>query len=206
MSRFIESIQLKDGQLLNLSLHEQRMQRTIESHFGQQAQIDLSEVKAEVINYPERTYKCRLVYTTKLEDFAFKSYQIRAINSLQVVESQLDYTLKYEDRGELNQLFAQRGECDDIIIVKDGLVTDGSYTNLAFYNGENWWTPAQPLFSGIQRQVLLAQGIIQEKTILSTAIPTFRKVKLFNAMMDWEKAPEVVIGKVKLTSETTECI
>ncbi len=196
MSRFIESIQLKNGQLVNLALHEQRIQRTIESHYGIKGQIDLSRVIAIAKNYPKWLYKCRLVYTQKLEEFVIKPYQIRPINSLQIVESQLDYSLKKEDRSELNQLFSQRGDSDDIIIIKDGLVTDGSYTNLAFFDGQYWWTPATPLFRGIQRQVLLNNGTIREKSILATTILSYKKVKLFNALMDWENAQEVVIEQI----------
>ena len=198
MSRFIESIQLNNGRLLNWDLHEQRVQRTIESYYGTKGQIDLAAVIAEAKNYAVGIYKCRLVYTQKLENFSIQRYQIRPINSLRVIENQLDYSLKYEDRVELNQLFAQRRDCDDVIIVKDGFVTDGSYTNLAFFDGEIWWTPSTPLLGGIQRQVLLEKGIIREKSILARDIFTFKKVKLFNAMMDWDNAPEVVVGHIKM--------
>ena len=136
------------------------------------------------------------MYTQKLEEVSFQAYHIRPIHSLQVVNGQLDYSLKYEDRSILNKLFAQRGNCDDVLIVKEGYVTDGSYTNLAFFDGQNWWTPTTPLFQGIQRQALLAKGIIQEKVIFEQDIYSYKKVKLFNAMMDWENAPEVGVERI----------
>jgi len=198
MSRFIESIQLRNGELVNLPLHAARMQRTIEAHYQTKAQLDLEELKLLAKKYPNGLYKCRILYTQQLQKIEIKPYQIRPINSLQLVESQLDYTLKYEDRTELNHLFAQRGTCDDVLIIKDGLITDGSYTNLAFFDGQIWWTPANPLLKGVQRQQLLNSGLIQEKTILATTIFKYKKVKLFNAMMNWEDAPEVPIHQVKV--------
>jgi len=86
-----------------------------------------------------------------------------------------------------------------MIIIKNGLVTDGSYTNVAFFDGENWWTPSSPLLKGIQREVLLSTGIIKEKTIPVDSISMYQKVKLFNAMMNWETAPEVPLTQIKST-------
>lgn len=197
MSRFIESIQLRNGELGNLPLHEARMQRTIEAHYKIKTPIDLKELKIRAKKYPNGLYKCRILYAKQLQKIEIKLYQIRPINSLQLVESQLDYSLKYEDRTVLNHLFAQRGTCDDVLIVKNGFITDGSYTNVAFFDGRTWWTPATPLLKGVQRQQLLNCGFIQEKAILATTIFTYKKLRLFNAMMDWENAPEVSIQQVK---------
>lgn len=197
MSRFIESIQLKDGQLMHLGLHLKRMERTIQTYYGQPVFFDSKVIEKLAKDYPKGLFKCRLVYTHQLEVITFEKYQIRPINSLQLIESRIDYALKYEDRKALVDLFGQRGDCDDVLIIKDGFITDGSYTNLAFFDGQTWWTPATPLLKGIQRSVLLAKGIIKEKTILADSISIYQKVKLFNAMMDWEVAPEVPLTRVK---------
>jgi len=199
MSRFIESIQLKDGHLKNWSLHLKRMERTVKTHYGKSLFIDKLLVEQAIKNHPKGLFKCRIVYTQQIEEIAVKAYQIRPIKSLQLVESQIDYTLKYEDRTELNALFQLRGSCDDVIIIKNGLITDGSYTNLAFFDGENWWTPAMPLLKGIQREVLLSEGKIKEKIISKEDLPKIQQVKLFNAMMDWEVAPTLPISKINFS-------
>ncbi len=193
MSRFIESIQLKDGQLKHLALHLKRMERTTQTYYNKFIIFDKKVIEKAAKNYSKGVFKCRIVYTQQIEEITFKPYQVRPINTLQLVESQLDYTLKYEDRTTLNFLFKQRGNYDDVIIVKDGLITDGSYTNLAFYDGKNWWTPATPLLKGIQREVLILEGKIREKIIPVSDLSNFQKVKLFNAMMDWEVAPTLPI-------------
>lgn len=197
MSRFIESIQLRNGELVNLPLHEVRMRRTIEAYYKIKVPIDLTELKIRAKEYPTGLYKCRVLYAKQLQKIEIKPYQIRPINSLQLVESQLDYSLKYEDRTVLNHLFAQRGTCEDVLIVKNGFITDGSYTNVAFFDGQTWWTPTTPLLKGVQRQQFLNSGLIQEKSILATTIFTYKKVKLFNAMMNWEDALEVPIHQIK---------
>ena len=198
MSRFIESIQLNDGQLLHLDLHLARMERTAQAHYGSTIFFDRQLIEKAAKKYPQGLFKCRLIYAHQIEEITFTTYHIRPINSLRLVFSQLAYAFKYENRTELMNLFQQRGDCDDVIIVKDGLITDGSYTNLAFFDGTTWWTPSTPLLKGIQREVLLASEIIKEKRIPVTSLSDYKKVKLFNAMMGWEAAPEVVLSKVNL--------
>ena len=60
-----------------------------------------------------------------------------------------------------NQLIEKRKHADDIIIVKNGLVTDSFYANLAFLKNGIWFTPETPLLLGVQRQFLLSQKTIQ---------------------------------------------
>jgi 4-amino-4-deoxychorismate lyase len=45
--------------------------------------------------------------------------------------------------------------CDDIIIVRNGFVTDASYANLIFRKGDEWFTPATFLLAGTMRAFLL---------------------------------------------------
>ena len=66
---------------------------------------------------------------------------MREIRSLKVVvDDRIDYSFKSADRSSLNRLTAQKGDCDEIIIVKNGLVTDTSFTNIAVFDGEQWLT------------------------------------------------------------------
>ena len=196
MYRFIESILLKDGQYCRLRLHEARMHRTCSAVLGLEKRFDLTKLLPAATDYPKGTFKCRIVYKTTIEKITIQPYTPRPIRHLKVVKGQLDYSSKFENRLELNQLFAQRGDCDDVLIIKNGLVTDASYTNVAFFDGKIWWTPTTPLLKGVQRQFLLDQQIIQEKVITEQAIPSFEKIRLFNAMMDWDHAPEILINQM----------
>ena len=87
---------------------------------------------------------------------------MRSIRTLKLVTANhIDYRYKSTDRSELNRLTAQKGNCDDIVIVKNGFITDTSFTNLALFDGHQWLTPAHPLLAGTQRALLLEQGKIK---------------------------------------------
>ena len=133
----------------------------------------------------------------QLKQIEIEPYTYRTIQSLKVVRHEsVDYHLKYTDRQILQELFARRGDCDDIIIIKNDMVTDSFAANLVFYDGEKWFTPTTPLLKGTKRQLLLDQGILFEKEIKKEDIRAFQKVGLINAMIDFEEMPVVNIVRV----------
>ena len=131
--------------------------------------------------------KARVVYGEKgIEDVSYSPYTVRHVHSLALIQADhIDYTYKSAGREPLNRLFALRGACDDILIVKQGLLTDTSIANIALSDGTHWYTPAHPLLKGTKRAALLEEGILQEKDIRPEDLPSFSTVRLFNAMIDW---------------------
>ena len=81
-----------------------------------------------------------------------------------------------------NELFAKKGSCDDVIIVRNGLITDSSYANLIFFDGREWITPKVPLLEGTCRARLLASGKIKTGNIGIKELSAFKGFKLINAM------------------------
>jgi 4-amino-4-deoxychorismate lyase len=77
-----------------------------------------------------------------------------------------------------------RGDCDDILIIKKGMVTDSSYSNVVFkdLNG-SWVTPSTYLLPGTRRASLLMRGEITECEIRSIDIGMYTELKLINAML-----------------------
>jgi 4-amino-4-deoxychorismate lyase len=73
---------------------------------------------------------------------------------------------------------------DEVIIIKNGCVTDTSYTNICFFDGKEWLTPDTPLLQGTMRRYLLDKGVIREVRIRRKDIQYFKKVSLINAMME----------------------
>ena len=132
-------------------------------------------------------YKARVVYGEQgIETVEYTPYSMREIHSLQVVEDDtIEYGYKSTDRSCLNALVAQKGSCDEIIIVKNGLLTDTSFTNLAVYDGKHWLTPKHPLLPGTKRAALLDKGVIQEADITLEDLRNATKVRLFNAMIEF---------------------
>ena len=197
MCPLVESIKLKDGKLFNLSYHQTRMNSALAELFPETESIDL----ATVISIPEHCssgiYKVRVLYGSAVEKIEIEPYFFRTIRSLKVVHHEsVDYHLKYTDRQILQELFAQRGNCDDIIILKSGLVTDSFAANMLFFDGERWFTPTTPLLKGTKRQLLLDQGIIFEKEIREEDIRSFQKVGLINAMIDFEEMPVIAVDQI----------
>ena len=129
----------------------------------------------------------RSVYSEDTHHVEYIPYKMKPIRSLRVVKNDaIDYRYKFENRTELNEMFNQRGECDDVVIAKNGFVTDASYANLLLRFGNDWVTPTTCLLNGVMRQRLLADGKIQQDEIRVNDLIKFDSVKLINAMLGIE--------------------
>jgi 4-amino-4-deoxychorismate lyase len=95
----------------------------------------------------------------------------------------------------LNRLFDLRKNCDDILIVKRGFVTDSSYSNIAFKKGQHWYTPWSALLKGTMRAYLLERNLIRLEDIRIEDLHTFQYFKLINAMMGFE-GPEIEVSNI----------
>jgi 4-amino-4-deoxychorismate lyase len=187
MSLLIESIKLLDGTFYNLSHHEQRMNRSLKSLCGVHDHVDLEILLSKVDVPTQGLFKCRIVYDDTSREIEFQPYQYKKIQSLRVVEhDRIHYEFKYTDRKLINRLYELRKDCDDILIVKRGFVTDSSYSNIVFRKNNHWVTPWSALLKGTQRQKLLDQNIIQEDDIRLEDISTFQSFKLINAMFEFD--------------------
>lgn len=184
MHQFVETIRIEGGKAINLSLHEARMNAT-RMHFAPHAApISLQKWLDDAPISDERI-KARVVYDVdRVCDTTFQTYKRREIQWLRMVEdNNINYTFKSTDRHELDRLLALRNGCDEVIIVKNGLITDTSFTNVAFFDGHKWVTPAQPLLNGTMRQWLLQCGQLTEAQITPASLASFHRIMLFNAMI-----------------------
>ena len=195
--KLIESIRIEDGQYYNLSYHEARMQSSIAALGIAHCSLRLTEFLKHISVPQKGIWKCRVLYAERIISIAFKPYKAKKIKSLKIVHhNTIDYTHKLDNRASLDQLYAQRGACDDIIIVKNTLLTDSYYGNLLLWKEGAWFTPESYLLAGTQRASLLANKGIQAIPIGLDDLKSFEKVKIINAMLDLEQGPEVRIGDV----------
>ena len=185
-SRFLlESIKVDKNQIHNLDYHEERITKSSVDVFGQKIIVNFDPIIDEVRRLPDLLFKLRVVYNGNYFKYSFNPYKKKKINTLKkVYSSKVTYSYKYLDRDKLDSLYLQRRHHDDIIIIRDNLVTDSYYCNLAFRKDDKWYTPATPLLKGTKRQQLIENGEIEEKIISATNLGDYDSVSLFNAMLD----------------------
>ncbi len=196
MSLLIESIKWQDGEFRHLSYHVERVKRSMLAVFGASDGMDLMRVLADTEVPGNGCYKYRIVYDASSFEVSFSPYQVRPVKRVRTVyDSDISYHFKFADRRALDQLFASRGDCDDVLIIQHGRVTDCTYSNVAFRQGVNWYTPASPLLEGTARARLIRGGIIQPREILVDDIRSFDSMKIINAMLEFE-GPEIDVSDI----------
>jgi 4-amino-4-deoxychorismate lyase len=186
MCQFIETLRIEKERIANLEAHNQRMNGTIRAFFPQASKVDLKKY-IMLQRHIART-KCHIEYNNTILSISYQPYYPRQVHSLQLTEcNSINYSYKYKDRSLLQLLYDQRCRCDDILIVKNGFITDTSIANIAVYDGIQWYTPAHPLLRGTQRALLLQQGIVKEKDITPQELFNFQKLCTINSMLDFEE-------------------
>ncbi|HPA63669.1 MAG TPA: aminotransferase class IV [Spirochaetota bacterium] len=127
--------------------------------------------------------KLRILYSENDIDHSVSEYKPKKIRSAAVVEcNDAEYSFKHEDRSLFSSII--NNNYDEIIILKNGFVTDSTFSNLAFYDSGKWFTPETFLLNGTMRQSLLADNIIHEKRIAAEDIRNFEKISFINSMLD----------------------
>lgn len=185
MFPLFETIAIENGKIKNIALHQARYERSLITYYGKSAVtffnlLDLIQVPKELHN---KLVRCRIDYNahqTKISYLEYTPKTHRVFKS--IVCNEIDYSLKYADRELINALFAQKGEADEIIIIKGDFVTDCSIGNLAFRNGTQWFTPNTPLLKGTQREYLLQSGQLQEIEIRLEQLEKFDEIRVINAL------------------------
>lgn len=181
MCQLFETIKVLDGQVCRLSDHQQRVSRD--------AGIDLLAYINKHVDLPAvGLHKLRITYTeTNVCHHSVEPYVPKKVESLRlVIGNRIDYHKKFENRSNINVLMDHKGECDDILIIKNKLVTDISFANILFFADGKWVTPDTPLLEGTCRARLMAQNIVFPQTITVSDLELFSKFMIINAMLDFD--------------------
>ncbi len=186
MHSFLETIRIENGIACHLEYHQWRVESVFRSFNAQKKCFALQEY----IDPPEATtlYRCRIIYTIEgIQNIEYIPYYKKIITSLHHIENpHCSYEYKYENREILMQMFAQKGLCDDILITRNGLITDTSIANVALFDGVEWWTPKTPLLAGTTRQRYINDGVLKTKDIPLESLHQYKKFALLNAMIDFD--------------------
>ncbi len=189
-----EAIRIENKELQHIDLHNCRINKARKIVFGHTESIDFSKLINIPTNIGNERYKCRVIFHTDKTEYEIHPYVQRKIETLKIVHhNTIEYAFKNTDRSQLDEAFSKRDGCDDIIIVKNGFISDSWAANIILFDGKKWVTPNTPLLRGTQREYLLKTGFIEEQTIKADNLKSFSKIRLINAMIDFDRAPEIDI-------------
>lgn len=195
MCRLFETIKIVNGEACNIPLHEKRMNASRRKLFGNCVRINLSDKILVPDNARSGIIRCRVIYDISVLSVEFSPYTPARVKSLKMVEAgDLDYSLKYLDRSRLYALI-DRQIADDILITSNGDITDSSYANIAFTDGEEWFTPDTPLLKGTMREYLLKNNSIIETRITVRDLSKYTGFRLINAMLSFD-APVLPVSSI----------
>lgn len=186
MSHLLETILIVDGKPINAVYHQRRAAESSLALFGEAIHLEFDNLLIPD-EFKQGVVKCRIIYDVHIHEITFEKYTPRKINSLKLIyDNQIDYTHKFLDRSTLNALVAQKGEADEILIVKNGLLSDISYANIVVSIDNVLYTPKNCLLKGTRRQQLLDEGTIVEQDLTPVDLMNCSSISMINAMIGLE--------------------
>lgn len=188
MYPFFESIHILDGVALQLEYHQKRMARTIAAHNG--LPIFLNQLLVGT-SFPQKgVYKWRLQYNILGEIFSeITPYQYVTPGFFKVAAADhIAYKYKYQNREPICSLVLQ-SKAQDIIMTKNGYLTDTSYANIVLSDGSQWYTPKHPMLLGTQLAYCLEQDWVIPIEISIKDLKKFPFFKTINAMLPFISSP-----------------
>ena len=184
-NHLIETIRIQKGRVRQIAFHNARCNRSRKLLFGSEKPINLRSI-IDTSLAKDPLVKCRITYNDEIQRIEYLPYAMKQIRSLKTVEiGDLKYSHKYSDRNQLKVCFDQRGSCDDILMTKNGVLTDSYYANIALSKNGTWYTPTDPLLKGTMRSYLLSKGLIKPKKINIENVLEYESIRLFNAMISF---------------------
>lgn len=196
MCQLFETIKVHKRAFHNIELHNERLNKSRKELFGCFEILDLRDVLKIPEYLTNDIYKCKVIYSHDVEKIEFIHYVKKSVRTLQIIEDdKIEYNHKYLDRKCFDD-YLKNTTCDDILIIKDGKTTDTSFSNIIFWDGSKWITPASPLLKGTKREKLLRENIIAEDEILRSSLKSFKKAALINAMLEIEESPPIYIKNI----------
>ncbi len=197
MFPLFETIRIEEGVPQQLGWHQSRINDSFLRFFGTGGAPLLREVLRVPAEFGSGEVKCRFMYGRSIFTMEFSVYTPRKTKTLRLVTGDhLEYSMKYTDRYALDELLKLKGTCDDILIVRNGRITDTTYANIVLFNGEKWVTPAYPLLAGTCRERLIRNGLVAVADILADDLSYYRSFKLINAMLEFELQEELPVNQI----------
>jgi 4-amino-4-deoxychorismate lyase len=198
MSLLFEAIKVKDGQIYNLDYHSSRMNITRKELFNTGPALHLENKIILPAFTGKGIFTCRIEYNDHIRKIDFQPYVYRRIRTLKLVEvDDIDYSFKFINRNVINKLMVQKNGCDDILMVRNGMITDTSCANIIVRGNDNiWYTPSSYIMRGTKREYLLNHGLIREKILTPASLKRYRELRLINSMLDIEDTDSIPVRTI----------
>lgn len=195
---FFETLKLLNGELCHMDFHLERVQKT-QAAFFDDAGFDVNRLYDTLADYPEGLFKVRVDYDSAITGIRVDLYEIQPHRKLGLVEAgDFDYSFKFSDRDFFRESLERYPDCDDILFLKDGCITDTTYCNVALFDGEEWITPTTFLLPGTKRAALIHSGALRETRVTVNDLGNFEAIAFINAMRDFEKKYSFVTDQNEL--------
>ncbi len=176
---YFETVKCEDYEIFNIEYHNKRVANTIGLNINLQEYI-----------YPlsEELLRCKVTYNDfEVLNVEYFPYKKRDITSFKLIfDDEISYSKKYLNRENLDSLFLRKEDCDEIIIIKNGVVTDTSIANIAIFYENKWITSKNCLLNGTTKQRLLDSKFLVEKDISVKMLKKASQIALMNAMIDFD--------------------
>lgn len=183
MFPFFESIRCLNGRIYQIAAHDTRVHATRTAHYGEVRPLRLRKHIIIPPAFRSGSYKCRVSYGRGIGPITITPYMPRPIHSLAAVDTLMEYSYKYEDRCQIEMLRAAYSDYDDVLMIKDGQITDTSYANVALLQDGRWYTPDQPLLPGTRRATLISKGRLYPRRLHIDQLVSYSHVCLINALL-----------------------
>jgi 4-amino-4-deoxychorismate lyase len=160
-----------------LKYHQQRINNT-RIFFGFK---DKLELRVESFDLPrDGEFRLRVDYSKDIKSFTCRPLTCREFKEFRIVESDIEYAYKYANRDELDAL---KVDAKEIIIVKNGLLTDTTIANIALHVDGVWLTPKTPLLHGTTRARLIDSGFLMCEDLTIEDLKKAQNFAIMNALI-----------------------
>lgn len=198
MYPFFESIAFVNGVPRNLFFHQARIDKTFRAHYPGKDSLHLEYLLSKLEPLSAPLVKCRFSYNEEHFKILQLPYLAKSYSSfILITDDHISYQYKYTDRSWVKRLQENIDPDQQFILVKSNLLTDTAISNLLFFDGFKWVTPASPLLPGTMRASLLAELKIFEADITVNQLKYFQSFKLINALNTLETSIEYPIELIQ---------
>ncbi|HJE02802.1 hypothetical protein AAX29_00846 [Aliarcobacter thereius] len=184
---YFETIKCEDFEVFNLDYHNKRVAKTIGKNLNLQEYIN--PISDELL-------RCKVIYDeNEIISVDYFPYKKRDIKSFKLIyENDINYSKKYLNREKIDELFLKKESCDEIIIVKNGVVRDTSIANIAIFYDGYWIVSKNSLLEGTTKTRLLEEKNLVEKDISVEMLKKTEKIALLNSMIGFDIINEFEIS------------